>query len=105
MTRLNTLRNDEKSSSVDINDSGMIVGSVAHREFDSQGKVISSGGRLVMWQPNHGKYKIIPLDTLIQRHSGWTSLFDARRINNDGTILGKGWKKDDEQIFVLFTTR
>jgi uncharacterized membrane protein len=105
VTSLGTLPHEEVSSAADINDSGVIVGGAGHSAIDSRGKVSGGGRRAVLWQLNHGKYSIVPLDTLIPRHSGWTSLTEARRINNDGTILGQGWKNGEEHTFLLVPPR
>jgi uncharacterized membrane protein len=100
VSTLGTLRHEEESVANDINDSGIVVGSVSHWQVGIVGG--QSIDRAVLWEPDgHGKFSIVPLDSLVPRHSGWTALSEAERINNDGTILGRGWKDGELHTFLL----
>jgi probable HAF family extracellular repeat protein len=88
LTDLGTLGDeDAPSTSLDINAQGQVVGT---------SEAISDHLRAFLWE----KGKIINLNKLISKQSGWTLLV-ASRINDKGEILGRGYYKGSIHAFLL----
>jgi probable HAF family extracellular repeat protein len=88
LTDLGTLGDeDAPSTSLDINAQGQVVGT---------SEATSDHLRAFLWE----KGKIINMNTLISKQSGWTLLV-ASRINDKGEILGRGYYKGSIHAFLL----
>jgi probable HAF family extracellular repeat protein len=88
LTDLGTLGDeDAPSTSLDINAQGQVVGT---------SEAISDHLRAFLWENG----KIINLNKLISKQSGWTLLV-ASRINDKGEILGRGYYKGSIHAFLL----
>jgi probable HAF family extracellular repeat protein len=88
VTDLGTLGDeDAPSTSLDINAEGQVVGT---------SEATSDHLRAFLWE----KGKIINLNKLISKQSGWTLLV-ASRINDKGEILGRGYYHGSIHAFLL----
>ena len=88
LTDLGTLGDeDAPSTSLDINAQGQVVGT---------SEAISDHLRAFLWENG----KIINLNKLISKQSGWTLLV-ASRINDKGEILGRGYYHGAIHAFLL----
>jgi probable HAF family extracellular repeat protein len=77
------------SDATDVNDHGTVIGSTYSP---------TSGRQAMIYDEFHG---IQYLFDLIPTNSGWTSLDEARSINNSGQILGQGIFQGESRIFLL----
>ncbi len=81
----------KKSSAYAINDLTQVVGSA-----DSSSK--AKGKRAFIWDPANG---MRDLNDLIPSGSGWKKLKAAKKINNQGFIVGEGIYQGEEKGFLL----